>query len=256
MQSTNRASVPVSIKDVSKSFGSQTVFKNISLEIKAGEVFVIMGPSGSGKSVLLRTVMGLMHADQGDVLIAGDNAYDPETHKKHITSIVFQAGALFNSLSVFDNLALYPREHRLFSKKILDDKVKHVLGLLNLEHAANKMPSELSGGMKKRVAIGRALMMEPQLILFDEPTSELDPVTAASIAEIIGTLKQAFDVTCIVVSHDRELALNIADRIAMIKDGIIHKIGTPSAFSDTEDPQITSFLNPTIDIKSPRFVRI
>ncbi len=243
----------VVVEGLVKYFGEQRVLDRVSFEVKAGEIFVLMGPSGSGKSVLLRTVMGLLKADEGRVLIDGKDAGEPHTHEEIVTAIVFQAGALFNSLSVFDNLALYPREHRLYTKEVLNDKLMRVLGILGLEKAAKKMPSELSGGMKKRVAIARALMMEPQLILYDEPTSELDPVTSASIAEIIGTLKQEFDVTSIVVSHDRELSLAIADRLAVMFDGKIHALDTTDGIRACADARVKAFLNPSIDVHNPRF---
>lgn len=251
---SKRCAVPVVVEDVHKSFGDQQVLEGVSFDVSAGEIFVIMGPSGSGKSVLLRTIMGLMQADRGRVTIDGLDAADPQTHKKIVTSIVFQSGALFNSLSVFDNLALYPREHRLYAKDVLEDKVGRVLALLGLGNAAKKMPSELSGGMRKRVAIARALMMEPQLLLYDEPTSELDPVTAATIAEIIATLKAEFGVTSLVVSHDRELAMHVADRVAMMFGGRVHAMDKPENIKNCDDEQVKSFLNPRIDVENPHFL--
>lgn len=248
-----RLAVGVQVESIVKHFGGQEVLKNVSFAVNPGEIFVIMGPSGSGKSVLLRTIMGLLKPDSGRVLIDGADASRVETHHKIITAIVFQAGALFNSMSVFDNLALYPREHRLYDKTTIRDKVMHTLSMFSLQDAAHKMPSELSGGMKKRVAIARALMMEPQLLLYDEPTSELDPVTAASIAEIIATLKEEFDVTSLVVSHDRKLSLTIGDRVAMMFDGRIHALDTPDVIRDCQDERTCAFLNPKIDVANPRF---
>lgn len=244
--SQKRAAVSVVVESLTKHFGGQTVLDGVSFEVEAGEVFVIMGPSGSGKSVLLRSIMGLLVPDGGRVLIDGRDAANPKTHTQVVTAIVFQAGALFNSITVFDNLALYPREHRLYGKSDLRDKVMHTLKLLGLDTAAQKMPSELSGGMKKRVAIARALMMEPQLILYDEPTSELDPVSGASIAEIIGSLKEQFGVTSLVVSHDRDLSLAVADRIAMMFDGRVYALDTPEGIRNCEDERVNTFLHPRI----------
>jgi phospholipid/cholesterol/gamma-HCH transport system ATP-binding protein len=187
------------------------------------------------------------------VRIGEYDAANPATREKVHLALVFQAGALFNSLTVYDNLALYPREHRLCAEPGIRDRVMNALQILSLEKAVNKYPSELSGGMKKRVAIARALVIEPQLLLYDEPTSELDPVMGATISEIIATLREQTAVTSIVVTHDRFLALNIADRIAMVLDGRIRAIGTPQEFSQSKDPAITNFLNPTIDLKNPRF---
>lgn len=245
--------VAVKVEDLKKSYGRQVVLDGVSFEVQPEEIFVLMGPSGAGKSVLLRHVIGLEAPDAGRVLVDGQDANSPLTHEKIKSAMVFQAGALFNSLSVYDNLAFYPREHRLYNRKGLDDKVRHTLKILNLEQAANKQPSELSGGMRKRVAIARALVMEPRLLLYDEPTSELDPVTSANISEIIATLKNESSVTSLVVSHDRDLALNIADRIALLDKGKLIIVDTPQGLRDSDNPVVQEFLNPKIDPKNPRF---
>jgi phospholipid/cholesterol/gamma-HCH transport system ATP-binding protein len=190
------------------------------------------------------------------VRIGEHDAADPETRDKVHLALVFQAGALFNSLSVYDNLALYPREHRLGNEAGIRERVMNALTILSLEKAAYKYPSELSGGMKKRVAIARALVMEPQLLLYDEPTSELDPVMSATIAEIIATLREQTAVTSLVVTHDRDLALGIADRIAIIMDGRICMTGRPDEYRQPADPAVANFLNPVIDLKNPRFKQL
>ena len=246
----------VTVAGLHKSFGRVPVLSDINLEVRAGEIFCIMGPSGSGKSVLLKHIAGLEKATSGEVRIGEFDASDPDTRDKVHLALVFQAGALFNSLSVYDNLALYPREHRLCNEAGIRDRVMYALSILSLEKAANKFPSELSGGMKKRVAIARALVMEPQLLLYDEPTSELDPVMSATISEIIATLREQTAVTSIVVTHDRNLALNIADRIAIIMDGRIRTTGKPADFRNPSDPAIANFLNPAIDLANPRFKQL
>jgi phospholipid/cholesterol/gamma-HCH transport system ATP-binding protein len=246
----------VTVSHLHKSFGSSQVLRDISLEVRPGEIFCIMGPSGSGKSVLLKHIAGLEHATSGDVLIGPYNAADPATRDHVHLALVFQAGALFNSLSVYDNLALYPREHRLCNEAGIRERVLHALRILSLEKAAAKFPSELSGGMKKRVAIARALVMEPQLLIYDEPTSELDPVMSATISEIIATLREQTAVTSIVVTHDRALALSIADRIAIIMEGKIIALGTPADITASTNPAVTDFLNPVIDLKNPRFKQL
>jgi len=246
----------VTVTRLNKQFSGTPVLRDISLEVKPGEIFAIMGPSGSGKSVLLRHIAGLETATSGGVTIGEFDAADPETRSKVHLALVFQAGALFNSLSVYDNLALYPREHRLCPESGIRERVMHALSILSLEAAAKKFPSELSGGMKKRVAIARALVMEPQLLLYDEPTSELDPVMSATISEIIATLREQTAVTTIVVTHDRSLALGIADRVAIIMDGRIRATGRPEEFTQTKDPAIANFLNPVIDLKNPRFKQL
>jgi phospholipid/cholesterol/gamma-HCH transport system ATP-binding protein len=192
----------------------------------------------------------------GRVTVDGRDAAAEETREHVRMALVFQAGALFNSLSVYDNLALYPREHRMANEAGIREKVMRALQILSLENAAQKSPSELSGGMKKRVAIARALVMEPQLMMYDEPTSELDPVMSATISEIIATLKEQYHVTTIVVSHDRDLALNIADRVGILMNGKLRFLGTPAELHEPQDDKVADFLHPKIDLKNPRFKQL
>lgn len=248
--------VGISVEGLSKNFGALTVLKNITLTVEPGEIFVLMGPSGSGKSVLLKHLVGLEAPTAGRVMIDGHDATDPITREKIRMALVFQAGALFNSLSVYDNLALYLREHRICDENGIREKVTRALQILSLEGSAKKFPSELSGGMKKRVAIARALVMEPQLMLYDEPTSELDPVMSATISEIIATLRQEYHVTTIVVSHDRDLALSIADRVGILMGGQLITVAPPAELRESKDPRIADFLHPTIDVKNPRFKQL
>ena len=248
--------VGVTIDGLTKNFGPFQALKNVSFTVEPGEIFVLMGPSGSGKSVLLKHIVGLEAATAGRVLINGQDATAEHTLERIRIALVFQAGALFNSLSVYDNLALYPREHRFGDEATIRDKVMRALQILSLENSAQKFPSELSGGMRKRVAIARALVMEPQLMLYDEPTSELDPVMSATISEIIATLKDEYHVTTIVVSHDRELALGIADRVGILMGGELVSLGTPAELRNPQDPRVAEFLNPKIDLKHPRFKKL
>jgi len=248
--------VGVEVDHVSIQFGSNKIVTDVTFSVKPGEVFVLMGASGAGKSVLLRAIVGLIEPTSGKILIDGMDAANPQTHQKIRTALVFQAGALFNSLSVYDNLAFYPREHRLMSEKRIREKVMDTLKILSLEKAAGKHPSELSGGMKKRVAIARALVMEPQLLLYDEPTSELDPIMAATISEIIAALREQYSVTSIVVSHDRELAYSIGDRVAILHQGDLRTVESPSSIQNNQDPVVKEFLNPEINLKNPRFRKI
>jgi phospholipid/cholesterol/gamma-HCH transport system ATP-binding protein len=253
---TETPAVSVSVQDLSKNFGTHEVLKHITFGVEPGEIFVLMGPSGSGKSVLLKHIVGLELPTSGSVTIDGLDAAAEDTREKIRMALVFQAGALFNSLSVYDNLALYPREHRVGNEASIREKVMHALQILSLDGAAQKLPAELSGGMRKRVAIARALVMEPQLMLYDEPTSELDPVMSATISEIIATLKEEYHVTTIVVSHDRELALGIADRVGILMNGQLISLGPPSELRDPKDPRVDDFLNPKIDLKNPRFKQL
>jgi phospholipid/cholesterol/gamma-HCH transport system ATP-binding protein len=253
---TETPAVGVTIENLSKSFGTFEVLKNITFSVKPGEIFVLMGPSGSGKSVLLKHIVGLEMPSGGKVTVDRRDAASDETREHVRMALVFQAGALFNSMSVYDNLALYPREHKVGTEASIREKVMHALQILSLETAAHKFPSELSGGMKKRVAIARALVMEPQLMLYDEPTSELDPVMGATISEIIATLKDQYHVTTIVVSHDRDLALNIADRVGILMGGKLVFLGPPSDLHAPTDPRIADFLHPKIDLQNPRFKQL
>jgi phospholipid/cholesterol/gamma-HCH transport system ATP-binding protein len=248
--------VGVKVDNVSKSYAGMEVLKKVSFDVTPGEIFVIMGPSGSGKSVLLRHIAGLEVPSAGTITIDGKDPTLEATRDAVRVALVFQAGALFNSLSVYDNLALYPREHRTGDEKAIDQRVMHALKILSVEDAARKFPSELSGGMKKRVSIARALVMEPQLLLYDEPTSELDPVMSATISEIIATLKNEYSVTSIVVTHDRALALTISNRVGLLMDGELISLGSPQDLKQSQDPRIVDFLNPKIDIKNPRFKKL
>jgi len=251
-----RQPVGIEVRGVSKRYGRQTVLTDVNLSVRPGEIFVIMGPSGSGKSVLLRQIAGLEMPSAGSVLVGELDPTTPAARNRLTIALVFQAGALFNSLSVFDNLALFPTEHRLYDPATIKEKVMETLRMLSLENAARKFPSELSGGMKKRVAIARALMMEPQVMLYDEPTSELDPVMSATITEIIATLRKDTAVTTIVVTHDRDLALTIADRVAIIFGGRIHAVETPQGLRDSRDTAICDFLHPEINLEKPRFKQL
>ncbi len=249
----DRRAVRVEIDRVSKSYNNQRVLDDVSFTIEPGEIFVIMGPSGAGKSTLMRAIVNLEKVDEGEIRINGLDAFKQQTHKLMHTAIVFQAGGLFNSLTVEENLGFYPREHRLYDRKTINEKVAYTLRILNLEGCADKMPSQLSGGMRKRVAIARSLIIEPRLLLFDEPTSELDPVSAANITEVIGTLREEYDMTSIVVSHDRELAASIGERVALMGSGKVVMLDTPQKLAESEDPEVTAFLKPSINCNNPRF---
>jgi phospholipid/cholesterol/gamma-HCH transport system ATP-binding protein len=238
----SHSGVSLQVRGLRKSFGGQEVIKGIDFEVKPGEIFVIMGPSGSGKSVLLKHLIGLETPDAGEILINGEAVTSVEIAAKYRMALVFQSGALLNSLTVGENVGLYLAEHRLKPPAEIDRIVAEKLQAIGLADASEKMPNELSGGMKKRAAIARALVIEPQLILYDEPTSELDPLSAVAIGEEILKLKKQIGVTSIVVSHDRDLAFGVADRIAIINEGRIITIGTPEAVQKFNDPLVQKFL--------------
>lgn len=241
--SQNGHGVTVQARGVRRSFGAQEVLKGIDLEVRPGEIFVIMGPSGSGKSVLLRHVIGLEQPDAGEILVNGESVHDTEVANKYRMAMVFQSGALLNSLTVGENVGLYLREHKLKPPAEIARIVSEKLEVVGLKGTENKMPGELSGGMKKRAAIARALVIEPQLILYDEPTSELDPVSSVVIGEEILKLNQRIGVTSIVVSHDRDLAFGIAHRIAVIYEGQIVALGAPEEVKRSSHPIIRDFIH-------------
>jgi phospholipid/cholesterol/gamma-HCH transport system ATP-binding protein len=239
----NNSGVSLQVRGIRKSFGGQEVLKGVDLDVRPGEIFVIMGPSGSGKSVLLKHLIGLEAPDAGEILINGESIESEGITAKYRMALVFQSGALLNSLTVGENVGLYLTEHRLKSPEEIHKIVAEKLEAVGLKDAVDKMPGELSGGRKKRAAIARALVIEPQLILYDEPTSELDPLSSIVIAEEILELKQRIHVTSLVVSHDRDLAFGVADRIAVINEGRILTVGTPDEVKRFNDPLVQRFLH-------------
>src|SRR5437016_8078457 len=208
--------VRVAVRGLRRSFDGQPVLKGLSFEVDRGEIFVVMGPSGSGKSVLLKHIIGLETPDEGQILIEGESIQSPGVMDKYRMAMVFQSGALLNSLTVGENVGLYLAEHRLKPPDEIARIVAEKLAVVGLKDLEDQQPGELSGGMKKRVALARALVIEPQLILYDEPTSELDPLIAVTIGEEMMNLKKRIDVTSIIVTHDRELAFGVGDRIALM----------------------------------------
>jgi len=240
---TNNGGVSVQVRGLRRSLGGHEVLCGLDFEVKPGEVFVIMGPSGSGKSVLLKHIIGLEEPDEGEILINGESVHAGEVLDKYRMAMVFQSGALLNSLTVGENVGLYLSEHQLKTPEEIRQIVAEKLEGVGLKDTQEKMPSELSGGMKKRVAIARALVIEPQLIMYDEPTSELDPLSAVVIGQEILELQKRIHVTSLVVSHDREFAFGVADRIAVINEGRILAIGTPDEVRRHDHPIVQKFLN-------------
>ena len=238
------------VRGLRRSYHGQEVLKGIDFDVNPGEIFVIMGPSGGGKSVLLKHVIGLEEPDAGEILIDDKPIQSPEVTEHYRLAMVFQSGALLNSLTVGENVGLYLAEHRLKRPDEIARVVAEKLEVVGLKGQEDKMPGELSGGMKKRVAIARALVTEPQLILYDEPTSELDPVSAVVIGEEILNLKNQIHVTSIVVSHDRDLAFGVADRIAVLDEGRIIAAGTPAEIRRATDPTVQKFLQADLRTKA------
>lgn len=239
--------VGIRIEHLNKSFGEKRVLNDINLEIFAGETFSIIGPSGTGKSVLLKHIIKLEHPDSGEVYIDDHPVFNPSDREPphYRYSMVFQSSALFNSLSVGENVGLWLREKRICKETAIRQIIQEKLALVGLEGQEWLKTAELSGGMKKRVAIARSLAMNPDLILYDEPTAELDPINTDELANTILNLKQNTRNTTVIVTHDLNFALYISDRIAMIANGQIIEVGTPAEIKATENPIVKGFIYTT-----------
>lgn len=237
----------IEIRKLYKSFQSKVVLNDLNLDIKKAETKVIIGRSGAGKSVLLKTINGLIKPDYGSIHIDGVDV--TQLSEKAFNKLrmeigmVFQSGALFDSMNVAENVAFVLNEFMELDKKTVDHKVSAALGLVGLKGAEELMPSSLSGGMRKRVSLARVLCMEPQIILYDEPTSDVDPVTAATLNNLIIELRDKLRVTSIVVTHDMNAAYKVADSIAMIYNGTIIADGTPEEIRKSTHPVVRQFIH-------------
>ncbi|MCB1126383.1 MAG: ATP-binding cassette domain-containing protein [Verrucomicrobiae bacterium] len=244
---TSNTGIGLSVSGLRKSYQGTEVLCGLDLEVQPGELFVIMGPSGSGKTVLLKHLIGLETADAGEILLAGEPVQAPGVLDRLRVAMVFQSGALLSSLTVAENVGLYLSEHRLKPPAEIQRIVAEKLALVGLEGTEAKMPAELSGGMRKRAALARALVIDPQLIFYDEPTSELDPMIAVTIGGEILRLNRRMGVTSVVVTHDRELGFGIAHRMALIAGGTILAMGTPEEIRQSDDPTVRRFLSASYD---------
>ncbi|AJY70937.1 ABC transporter [Geobacter sulfurreducens] len=245
---TNTRGVSIRIENLNKYFGEKHVLKDVNLAINAGETFCIIGPSGTGKSVLLRHVVKLDRPDSGEIFIDGHPVFvsaGKDTPSDYRYSMVFQSSALFNSLTVGENVGLWLREKRICKEHRIREIIREKLAMVGLENTEQLKTSELSGGMKKRVAIARSLAMNPDLILYDEPTAELDPVTTDELANTILKLKETTKNTTIIVTHDLNFALYVSDRIAMMHDGRIVDVGTPTEIKASQNPIVRGFIYTT-----------
>ncbi len=248
-QSTNYEDshgVGIRLEGLNKSFNGNHVLKDINLEILPGETFSLIGPSGTGKSVLLKHIVKLLNPDSGKIFIDNHDIYSEEAvPRSYRYSMVFQSSALFNSLSVGENVGLWLREKRIRGERQIRRIISEKLTLVGLEGKEEMLTSELSGGMKKRVAIARSLAMNPDLILYDEPTAELDPITSDELAKVIISLKEKVNLTTVIVSHDLNFALYLSDRVGMMHDGRIIEIGTPEQIKRSQNPVVRSFIYTT-----------
>ena len=224
------SNIIIEFKNVYKSFNGILVHNGINLSILEGEIISLLGGSGSGKSVLLKELIGLMKPDKGDILVLDNNVTQMNEEalialREHI-GMLFQGAALFDSLTVFENIAYPLREHLKLTEKEIQERVADKLHLVDLSGIEKKMPDELSGGMKKRVGLARAIATEPKTILYDEPTTGLDPMTAQRINDLIIELQRKLGITTIVVTHDLHCVKTVSDRIAMLHEGKIVAVGT------------------------------
>ena len=237
----------IQVLDVTKRFGAQTVLDAIGLDVFEGETLVVMGGSGSGKSTLLRLMIGNIMPDSGEIIALGQNISQKSPkqladYRKSI-GVLFQSGALYNSMTVADNVALPLREHSDLPDETIEIVVKIKLELVGLRQHADKMPAQLSGGMKKRAGLARALALDPKILFYDEPSAGLDPVTSAEIDELIIDLNEKLGVTSVVVTHEMDSAFRIADRMVLLDRGKFIVSGTPDEMRESTDPLVKQFVH-------------
>jgi phospholipid/cholesterol/gamma-HCH transport system ATP-binding protein len=239
-------SVLIELEGVEKSFGALQVLRGVDLQIRAGETFTILGGSGSGKSVCLKHMIGLLRADAGHVRVLGQDITRASERRlipiRTAVSMIFQSAALFDSLSVYENVAYPLREHRAWDEARIGARVRECLEAVGLEGVEGKLPAELSGGMRKRVGVARGIALEPRAILYDEPTTGLDPANQRRVAELIRSLQQRLGVTSVVVTHELELCFGISDRVALLKQGRIAAQGSAEAMRHSDHPDVRAFL--------------
>jgi len=236
----------IRLVNLNKSFKSQQVLRDLNLTIPSGQTTVIIGRSGGGKSVLLKHIMGLIRPDSGEVWIDREELNRLKERELYRVrkrfGMLFQEGALFDSMSVGENVAFPLREHKKMSHHEIEKVVAEKLALVGLSNIEEKMPSELSGGMRKRVALARAIALDPDILLFDEPTTGLDPIMTASIDRLITETQKRFQLTCVVISHDIQSVFRIAHHIAMLYEGKIIEEGTPEVFRQSSNKIVQDFL--------------
>lgn len=236
----------IELRGVHKEFGGNPVLRGVDLSVREGETFTILGGSGSGKSVCLKHMIGLLRPDAGRVFAFGEDITDSAewdlTRVRTHASMVFQSAALFDSLSVYENIAYPLREHRPWGEVEIAERVAACLEAVGMTGVETKMPSELSGGMRKRVGVARGIALEPRVVLYDEPTTGLDPANQRRVGELIQSLQKRLSITSVVVTHELELCFTISDRVALLKDGRIAAEGTSAEMQASTHPAVQSFL--------------
>jgi phospholipid/cholesterol/gamma-HCH transport system ATP-binding protein len=243
----------IEVRNLQKSFGGQKILDGVNLRIETGESAVIIGRSGGGKSVLLKHIIGLVKPDAGEVLIDGENI-EPMNERELLRvrskfGMLFQSAALFDSMTVAENVAFAFRRNQRISQKEIDCKVAEALDVVDLPGIQNKKPSELSGGMRKRVGLARAIVYQPQIVLYDEPTTGLDPIVSDSIDHLILRVRDRYKVTTVVVTHDMRSARRVGQRILMLHDKRIHAAGTPEEIFNSRDPIVRRFIEGISDYR-------
>jgi phospholipid/cholesterol/gamma-HCH transport system ATP-binding protein len=236
----------IEVKGLKKRFGTQDVLQSVDLQVRKGHTCVVLGRSGCGKSVLLRHVIGLMRPSEGRVLIEGEDITDLPERKlldvRRKVGMLFQSAALFDSMSVEQNIAFPLREQGIKDPKVLKERVAEALDMVDLLGSEKKMPEKLSGGMRKRVGLARTIVGRPHCVLYDEPTTGLDPITTDSINHLIRRLQRRIDVTSVVVTHDMKTAFHCADSVVFLHEGRVYFSGTIDEMRATTDPVITDFI--------------
>ena len=243
----------IEVRNLVRSFGPHRVLDGVSFTIQTGESVVIIGRSGCGKSVLLKHIIGLIPPDSGDVLINGENIVGMNERQllkvRHQFGMLFQSAALFDSMTVAENVSFALRRERKFTEAEITAKVTEALEVVDLRGTEEKKPSELSGGMRKRVGLARAIVYQPAIVLYDEPTTGLDPIVSDSIDKLILRVCERMKVTSVVVTHDMRSARRVGQRILMLHQGRVHAVGTPEEIFNSADPIVQQFVQGIADSK-------
>lgn len=245
-QHVNSKKAVIKVDNVQKRFGALEVLKDVSLELREGENLVVLGKSGTGKSVLIKCIVRLLDADDGKIFVFDENINDLKSKEldkaREKIGFLFQSGALYDSMTVRQNLAFpLKRIKKDLKKDEIDKKILNALENVGLPDAIDKMPSELSGGMRKRISLARTIIVDPSIMLYDEPTTGLDPVTSDEISQLINHIKEKYKTSSIIITHDIECVRTVADRIVMLHEGTVYMEGSLSDFENSKDELIQSF---------------